>query len=88
MLQCYFFQGITRVVIRYNLCVSQDSETAETNMPRVTDSSFEDDSDEGEQVAEQVAVGDSEASRTTEKFPTKFGEFWGQSPRSWITCLL
>jgi hypothetical protein len=60
-------------------------------MPRITDSSFEDDSDDGvqvaEQVAEQVAVGHSEASRTTEKFPTKSGKFVGQTPRCWIKYL-
>jgi hypothetical protein len=58
-------------------------------MPRITDTSFEDDSysDDGEQVAEQVAVGHSEASRTTEKFPTKSGKFVGQTPRCWIKYL-
>jgi hypothetical protein len=34
-----------------------------------------------------VAVGHSEASRTTEKFPTKSGKFVGQTPRCWIKYL-
>ncbi len=59
-------------------------------MPCITDTSFEDDSysDDGEQVAEQVAVGHSEGSGSSEKFLTKFGKFLGHSAWRWITCLL
>lgn len=44
-------------------------------MPRITDSSFEDDSNDGELLTEQVAVGDPEVSHATQKFPMKLGKF-------------